>query len=361
MYREFFQLREKPFELVPNPTYLYLSRGHRKALSYLEYGIQERAGFTLLTGEVGSGKTTLLRMIIRKLGARQRLAMVFNTRVSAAELLALISEDFGITEAERDKVTLLRGLHDFLVAENSAGNQPIVIIDEAQNLEADALEEIRLLSNLELEQRKLLQIVLVGQPELKEIVSRPQLRQLRQRISISCHLGPLERDETEQYVFHRLETAGNREAVSFAPGALDELHEATGGSPRMLNVFGDFLLLAAFVDERREISFDMVREAMEELDVLRPEPGAAADAGQLPPVVASPEILARFESLERELGELKQERSLADGLTEHDRILGYLVEQQQQHANQLNDSLRKMNYLINRLYRLAEGEGNNGS
>ena len=210
MYTSFFNLAEKPFELLPNPKFLFLSKGHKKALSYLEYGIQERAGFTLLTGEVGSGKTTLLRNVIKNLGSKSTLAMVFNTQVKTEQLLALINEDFGLAVEGKDKVALLRNLNDFLVEENSKGQQPIVIIDEAQNLSPEALEEIRLLSNLEFDSFKLLQIILVGQPELRQVLSQPSLRQLRQRISISCHLGPLSLQETKDYISHRLEIAGNR-------------------------------------------------------------------------------------------------------------------------------------------------------
>jgi len=222
MYTEFFKLSAKPFELLPNPKFLYLSKGHRKALSYLQYGIQERAGFTLLTGEVGSGKTTLVRDIINKISADVTLSMIFNTRVDGYQLIAMINDDFGLKTEGKDKVQLITELNDFLLEECSSNRQPIIIIDEAQNLSTEALEEIRLLSNLENDNFKMMQIILVGQPELKQIIAQPSLRQLRQRISISCHLNPLNRKESEEYIYHRLGTVGSRDCVKFHDGVLTQ-------------------------------------------------------------------------------------------------------------------------------------------
>ena len=274
MYTEFFGLSAKPFELLPNPKFLYLSKGHRKALSYLQYGVQEHAGFTLLTGEVGSGKTTLLRDIINRISSDTTLSMIFNTRVDAQQLIGMINEDFGLLSAGKDKVQLLRELNDFLLAECTAGRQPIIIIDEAQNLSTDALEEIRLLSNLEADNFKLMQIILVGQPELKQIISNPSLRQLRQRISISCHLNPLNREETEEYIFHRLATVGNRDCVVFLDGVFDMIYRFSGGIPRLINLLCDFLLLSAFVEETREIDVELVKDAVTELSFEELQPSA---------------------------------------------------------------------------------------
>ncbi len=186
MYTEFFDLSAKPFELLPNPKFLYLSKGHRKALSYLQYGVQEHAGFTLLTGDVGSGKTTLLREVINNISNDITLSMIFNTRVDGEQLVGMINSDFGLSTEGKDKVQLITELNDFLLAECTSNRQPIIIIDEAQNLSNEALEEIRLLSNLEAEDFKMVQIILVRQPELKQIIAQPSLRQLPPRISISC-------------------------------------------------------------------------------------------------------------------------------------------------------------------------------
>ncbi|MBU5613486.1 XrtA/PEP-CTERM system-associated ATPase [Geomonas azotofigens] len=284
MYEAFFSFKKKPFELVPDPDFIYLSRSHKKAVTYLDYGIRERAGFLLLTGDVGSGKTTLIRDLIGKKYERAVLAKVFNTRVSVEQLLSMINDDFGLEVDGKDKVALLRDLNDFLLEQYAAGNHPILIIDEAQNLEAGLLEEVRLLSNLESSHNKLLQIILVGQPELRETMASPGLMQLRQRISVSCHLHALGREETEAYIRHRLEVAGNREAVSFAQEALDQIYHFSRGIPRLVNIICDFLMLAAFADETRAISEEMTREVAQDLDFERtywgvaPAPPREADA-----------------------------------------------------------------------------------
>ncbi len=262
MYEAFFGLTRKPFELVPNPKFMFLSRSHRKAISYLKYGMRERAGFILLTGEVGSGKTTIIRDLIAGMDSDVVLAMVFNTKVTTKQILAMINEDFGLPIAGRDKIALLRELNDFLLEQHAQGKRPVVIVDEAQNLSPAALEEIRLLSNLEATDAKLLQIILVGQPELKEIIARHELRQLRQRISVHCHLDPLTREETEDYVLHRLELAGNRSAVIWGEGCFDVLFKYSHGIPRLINVFCDFILLAAHVEGTRTLDLALVEEVI---------------------------------------------------------------------------------------------------
>lgn len=383
MYTEFFGLREKPFELLPNPKFLFLSKGHKKALSYLEYGIQERVGFTLLTGEVGSGKTTLLRNLLKELGERTTLSMVFNTRVDARQLLALINEDFGLAVEGKDKVTLLRELNDFLVEENSNGRRPIVIIDEAQNLNAEALEEIRLLSNLEFDSFKMLQIVLVGQPELKELLARPELRQLRQRISVSCHLGPLDREETEAYIFHRLEVAGNRAAVELSEEVLDGIYAFTTGGPRQINVICDFMLLAAFVESNRELTPDLLAEARKELSLLAPEKepppapennkklSASSDlddiSRQLVDFVdpqgkdSNPlaDFSRRLSALEDGLQKLNLQYNNLYLIENQTAILEHLIGQNQRQHNVFEDNLRKLHYLLNKLSRLLSDDQKN--
>jgi len=273
MYERYFQLNQKPFDLTPDPQFLYVSSAHRKALTYLDYGLKERIGFMLLTGEVGSGKTTLVRHCIRGLDSAVTLSKVSNTRVTAEQLLSLINEDFGIEHANRDKVRLVSDLNDFLIGEYREGRRALLVIDEAQNLTPDLLEEVRLLSNLETDDTKLLQILLVGQPELAKVLELTEMRQLRQRISIACHLTSLNRQETEEYLLHRLEVAGNRQAVNFSKEALDAIHDYTGGIPRLLNIMGNFLLLTAFTEETRQISRDMVEEISE---VVKP-PKASQD------------------------------------------------------------------------------------
>lgn len=260
MYESYFKLREKPFDIVPNPAYLYLSKTHKQAMTYFNYGLQERLGFVLMTGEVGSGKTTLIRELIRTMSPEITFARVFNTRVSSQELIEMINEDFGLDTAGKGKVLMLKDLYAYLIKEYEQGRRSVLIIDEAQNLSLDLLEEIRMLSNLETDNATLLQIMLVGQPELGRVISLAEMRQFRQRISIMCHILPLTRPETEEYILHRLAVAGNRDALSFRGGAFDAIHEISEGIPRQINTLCSYLLLTAFTEERRDVSVELVRD-----------------------------------------------------------------------------------------------------
>jgi putative secretion ATPase (PEP-CTERM system associated) len=262
MYTDYFKLKLKPFELVPNPAFLYQSRSHKKALNYLKYGLHERSGFILLTGEVGSGKTTIVRNLIKEIGHDIDLSMVFNTRVSNKQVLTMINEDFGLSVSGKDKIALLRDLNDFLVELHAQNRHAVVIIDEAQNLSNSALEEIRLLSNLEASDAKLLQIILVGQPELKKAIACNELRQLRQRISIHCQLAPLTQSETKDYVYHRLEKAGNREALMWGDRTFEVLFQHSQGVPRLINIFCDFILLAACAEDTEKLSAEFIEDVI---------------------------------------------------------------------------------------------------
>jgi len=193
-------------------------------------------------------------------------SLINNTRLTSGELISMINNDFGLDIKNKDKAQLLSNLTDFLIDQYGKGRKSILIIDEAQNLSPDILEEIRLLSNLETDKSKLLQIILVGQPELRKVIAQPNLRALRQRTNISCHIYPLLRNETEEYLFHRLEIAGNREAVSFQDGTIDLIHNFARGIPRLINIVCDFLLLSAFVDNTQEISLDMAKEVINDLE-----------------------------------------------------------------------------------------------
>jgi len=266
MYESFFKLSQKPFELLPNPDFLFMSKSHKRALSYLDYGIRERAGFILLTGEVGSGKTTLIRNLIKKHLDNVILSKIFNTLVDSEQLIAMINDDFGLPTQSKDKITLLRDLNNFLIEQFTKGNKPVLIIDEAQNLTPAVLEEIRMLSNLETDNAKLLQIILVGQPELRTTLAMPSMVQLRQRISISCHIQPLTRPETEQYILHRLEKAGNRHSVNFCEETVNIIYRYSRGIPRLINIIGDFILIAAFAQETTVIDIEMVKDIIGDLD-----------------------------------------------------------------------------------------------
>jgi putative secretion ATPase (PEP-CTERM system associated) len=266
MYEQYFNLKRKPFEQVPNPDFLFLGSGHRKALTYLKYGISEKIGFILMTGEVGSGKTTIVRDLIKNLNGNVTLSNVFNTKVTSDQMIALINEDFGLDVSGKEKIGMLRELNDFLIDQHAKRRQPILVIDEAQNLSADLLEEIRMLSNLETNMSKLLQIVLVGQPELRNTLALPELRQLRQRISISCHLQPLQREETESYIYHRLEKAGGKKSIRFHDETMGMIHDFSRGVPRLVNVICDYLLLTAFSEGTKEITADMTKDVAGDLE-----------------------------------------------------------------------------------------------
>jgi putative secretion ATPase (PEP-CTERM system associated) len=266
MHISFFGLKSVPFQLTPDPEFLFLSKVHKKALTYLNYGITDNSGFILITGEVGTGKTTVIRSMMKRLKEDVIFSRINNTRLTSEQLISMINEDFGLDIKGRDKTQMLRDLTDFLIKQYGKGRKSILIIDEAQNLSTDLLEEIRLLSNLETDKSKLLQIILIGQPELRKVLAKPDLRALRQRINISCHISPLLRNETEEYIFHRLEIAGNREAVSFQDGCIDLIHNFARGVPRLINIACDFLLLSAFVDKTKEVSLDMVKEVISDLE-----------------------------------------------------------------------------------------------
>lgn len=266
MYESFFNLTQKPFDLLPDPDFLFMSSSHKKVLSYLDYGIRERVGFILLTGEVGSGKTTIIRNLIKKNLTDVVLSKIFNTRVDSEQLIAMINDDFGLPVLNKDKITLLRDLNTFLIDQFVKGNKPVLIIDEAQNLSHDLLEEIRMLSNLETDNAKLLQIILVGQPELRKTLASATLVQLRQRISINCHIQPLNRFEIELYILHRLEKAGDREAASFSKDTIDIIFTYSRGIPRLINILCDFIMLAAFAEETRTIDAALVQDIIGDLD-----------------------------------------------------------------------------------------------
>lgn len=266
MYESFFSLATRPFQLTPDPDFLFLGQEHRKALIHLNYGVSENIGFILVTGEVGTGKTTLLKTIMRELRRDITVAHVNNTRVSTDQLFSMINDEFGIDTQGKQKSQMLRDLHDFIIHQYAQRKRTALIIDEAQNLSSSLLEEIRLLSNLETEKEKLLQIILIGQPELRMTLNRPEMRQLRQRISISCHINPLTRTETEAYIFHRLEQAGNRDAAEFESGVIDAVHSFARGIPRLINIACDFILLTAFTQSTRQITLELAREVLEDLD-----------------------------------------------------------------------------------------------
>ncbi len=266
MYERFYRLRERPFALTPDPDYLYPSRVHQEALNYLRYGIESHAGFIVITGAIGSGKTTLLQTLVRGLDHRTTVARLMNTLLDPRELIESAMIDFGLDPAGQSKPAMLKRLGEFLVSERSAGRLVLLIIDEAQNLSLPALEEIRMLSNLETEKSKLLQIVLIGQPDLRDKLDRPELEQLRQRITVSYQLEPLDADETARYINHRLARAAIGAPLEFSRPVTDRIHARSGGVPRLINVIADATLVFGYGEERAVIDEALVDEVIADLD-----------------------------------------------------------------------------------------------
>jgi putative secretion ATPase (PEP-CTERM system associated) len=286
MYERFYQLRERPFALTPDPDYLYPSRVHREALSYLHYGIEGQAGFVVITGEIGSGKTTLLQTLLRELDRETTVARLVNTMLDPTELLESILIDFGL-EPDPRKPGMLRQLGEFLVSERSAGRLVLLVVDEAQNLSLPALEEVRMLSNLETEKSKLIHIVLVGQPDLRATLDQPDLEQLRQRITVSYHLGPLDADETAAYINHRLRRAAIGAPMEFPSQVSAVVHQRSGGVPRLINVICDAILLFGYGADQQTIDLALTDDALAELETTGVLPPAAAvPPRRTPPVSA---------------------------------------------------------------------------
>jgi general secretion pathway protein A len=267
MYTSFFGLSEKPFAITPDPRYLFLSERHAEALAHLMYGINESGGFIQLTGEVGTGKTTVTRTLLSRLPAHADVALIINPRITPIEFLLTICEELGVPlePADRDSVKqMVDALNRRLLSAHAEGRRVIVIVDEAQNLAADVLEQVRLLTNLETASQKLLQIILIGQPELRELLDRTELRQLAQRITGRYHLKPLSAEETVEYIRHRLRVAGARSEI-FSPAALREVHRVATGIPRVINVVCDRALLGAYTRETRKLTPALVRSAAGEV------------------------------------------------------------------------------------------------
>jgi general secretion pathway protein A len=261
MYQEFYGLKEKPFALTPDPQFLFLSDGHRTAIDSLLYGIDQREGFMVLTGDIGTGKTTICRALLGKLDKKIKTAVIFNSFLTEGDLLKAILHDLGCPSQGRTKKEHIDVLNQFLISELSQGANVALIIDEAQNLSAFVLEQIRMLSNLETEKEKMLQIVLIGQRELEEKLRSFSLRQLNQRIAIRHRLLPLTPSETENYIRQRLTVAGAQGKITFSRGALREIYKFSQGVPRLVNLLGDRILLAGFVEQTYHIHKDLVKKA----------------------------------------------------------------------------------------------------
>jgi general secretion pathway protein A len=266
MYLQFYGLRESPFSPTPDPKFLFQSSRHREALAQLLYGVRERKGFIVLTGEIGTGKTTLLRTLLERLDRDIHTAYVHNSALGIEGLLEYILRDWGVKSEATSHAQRLFELNDFLIEQHRQGLSPVLVIDEAQNLSIPTLEAVRLLSNFETSSQKLMQILLVGQPELRDKLNTPDLRQLKQRIGLRCHIGPLSPEETRLYVRHRLRIAGAADAGIFTDAAVQRIVEYSHGIPRVVNIVCDHCLLSGYADSKRRIDAGAVDEAVEYLE-----------------------------------------------------------------------------------------------
>jgi general secretion pathway protein A len=266
MYTKFYGLREKPFEITPNPEFLYLGENHKEALAHLTYAVKEKKGFTVITGEVGTGKTTLIQTLLSRLNGNTRTAFLFNPRLGSTDFLHYICEDLGLKGRKSSKGQYLTQLHNFLITCYSQNENVVLIIDEAQNLDSKLLEEVRLLTNLETPTSKLLQVILMGQPELDDILNDPQFRQLKQRVSLRYHIQPLSKEETEEYIKKRLRAAGALNPYFFSLKAIDQIYKYSKGIPRLINVVCDNALLTGYAYDQKIIDKSVIREVIRELE-----------------------------------------------------------------------------------------------
>jgi general secretion pathway protein A len=312
MYKEFFGLRANPFNVNPDPRYLFLTRHTEEALACLTYGIQSRKGFVLLTGEVGTGKTTLINKLLEWLRLQQvATAFIFNSRLNTTQFLDYMMADFGIPCDSKAKSQILLRLYNWLLDRYRAGETAVLIVDEAQNLSDEVLEEIRMLTNLETFTEKLLQIVLVGQPELEQKLKQPQMRQLRQRLTLRARTHPLTLEETKAYIQQRLRIAGSNGQHIFEPDCVVAIHRYASGIPRVINLLCEHCLVSAFVDQQKIIAPMVVEAVARDFD-LGDGSGTAAGIMTPPPPLAVREKTDLVETL-RSLA------NLADRLREEDK------------------------------------------
>ena len=266
MYESFYRLSGKPFQLSPDPEFFFGSRGHRRAMAYLEYGLHQAEGFIVVTGEVGAGKTTLVQQLLRRLPVNNVVPVqIVTTQLEAEDLVRIVASSFGLPTETGDKATLLIRLEQYLRQLQAEGKRALLIVDEAQNLGARAIEELRMLSNFQIGTKAILQSFLLGQPELRDLMQRPEMRQLKQRIIAAYHLGPLDRAETQQYIEHRLHQVGWQNDPAFSAAAFDRIFALTSGIPRRINTLADRLLLSAFLAERHELNDQDVEDVAREL------------------------------------------------------------------------------------------------
>ncbi|MEW5723761.1 MAG: AAA family ATPase [Thermodesulfobacteriota bacterium] len=265
MYNTFFNFKQEPFNLTPDPKFVYLSPGHQSALEHMLYGVDQKKGFVLISGDIGAGKTTMTRLLLDNLEGKAQTALIFNTFLNEIELLRAINREFGLPAEGDSGEGLVRGLNRFLIGQMQNGGNAVLILDEAQNLSVPVLEQIRMLSNLETDDQKLIQMILVGQPEIIRTLARPDLAQLNQRVTVRCHLAPLGQEDTVRYIHHRLAVAGPKALARFDPPSFRLIHRFARGVPRRINALCDRALLVAFSKGSHKVTTAFIRQAQQEL------------------------------------------------------------------------------------------------
>lgn len=294
MYNSFFKFQEQPFNLTPDPKFVYLSSAHQETLEHMIYGVEQRKGFILITGSIGTGKTTLTRLLMDHLDGKVQTALIFNTFLNEIELLRTINREFGLPAESSSREVLIESLNRFLINQLDSKGNAVLILDEAQNLSVPVLEQVRMLSNLETDSQKLIQIILVGQPELARTLARPDLAQLSQRITVRCRLRPLDLEDTVRYIHHRLSVAGPQGLSRFDSSSYRLIYKYTQGIPRRINALCDRALLAAFAIGTRRVSPAFIRQAQAE---LTDDPGTRSRRSRLRRLTARPLIPAALIAL----------------------------------------------------------------
>jgi general secretion pathway protein A len=315
MYEAFYGLNSKPFQLNPDPSFYFGSKQHRRAKAYLEYGVQRNEGFIVITGEIGAGKTTIVSGLLQSLDSNAVVAAnLVSTQLDAEDTLRMVGAAFGVLFKDTSKSDLLMSLEAFLVTQTSQGKRCLLIVDEAQNLTSRAVEELRMLSNFQFGKQALLQTFLVGQPEFREILQNPNMQQLRQRVTATCHIGPMDKEETRGYMEHRLKCAGAQGRPSFEPEAFTAIHKASGGIPRRINSIADRLLLLGFLSEKSNFTVDDVNEVVAEIH--EESGGSAYPVASNPSLSGGPTTLRKSDNrFDIDLSGMQFDSDVVDGIS----------------------------------------------
>lgn len=351
MYEQFYGLKSKPFQLNPDPAFYFASKQHRRAKAYLEYGVSRNEGFIVITGEIGAGKTMVLRSLIEGLhGSNVVTGHLVTTQLGAEDTLRMVGAAFGFRVKDVPKSELLITLEAFLISQASKGKRCLLVVDEAQNLTPRAVEELRMLSNFQFGNQALLQSFLVGQPEFREILQRPEMEQFRQRVAATCHIGPLSTDETRGYVEHRLKCAGATDKPSFEAGVFEAVRAASGGIPRRINAICDRLLLAGFLSGRSHLAAADVAEVVREFEEENTVPQRSA-APAVPAAASAPGAPGVEPAMPGGLAGAVLDLDLGDAALDADAARGAQQQLVQLAADQRGDQLQRLEKSLLRLER----------